>query len=477
VLRKYLSDIAFMQVLNLLIKPVWLLVIDRAVQNILPQAEYGNYFALFNFSLIFFIVLDLGLNGYNTTQMSRNPTKIQHLAGSIVSLKLLLSVVYVGLVFAVGSVLGYGEVEFKLLLFLCLLQILTSFNQYFRTIVASLQFFKLDGVFMVLDRLIIVVLCVILIWGNIPGISLSISLFVYIQILGVATVLLVLVFFLRKHLEAISFSFRLKTLKPILRKSWPFALLVTLMGLFNYIDSVMLKSIKGNEEAGVYAMGYRLFYALLMFAQIFSGVLLPFFSKHLTDRAVVRKIASYTGRLLLFTGLCVSFFTLAYQKELIEILYPNKISAIAQHTLAILMFGFLGSALVLVYGTLLTAGLELKLLNMAAGFTLLLNLILNLVLIPVYGAVGAAAATVASQVLFGITCWMLASKKFSFPTEILLLLRQFIALLLLFIVIVFSKQYFSSIIVHLTMITLSVLLAAYFFKLYEKKSIRSLTRK
>lgn len=34
-LRKYLSDIAFMQVLNLLVKPIWILVIDRAVQNAL----------------------------------------------------------------------------------------------------------------------------------------------------------------------------------------------------------------------------------------------------------------------------------------------------------------------------------------------------------------------------------------------------------------------------------------------------------
>ncbi|MEY2924553.1 MAG: hypothetical protein RLZZ337_1101, partial [Bacteroidota bacterium] len=50
-LKKYLSDIAFMQLLNLLIKPIWILVIDRAVQEALPKSVYGNYFALFNFSI------------------------------------------------------------------------------------------------------------------------------------------------------------------------------------------------------------------------------------------------------------------------------------------------------------------------------------------------------------------------------------------------------------------------------------------
>lgn len=476
-LRKYLSDIAFMQVLNLLIKPIWLLVIDREVQNLLPQDEYGNYFALFNFSLIFFIVLDLGLNGYNTTQMSRDRSRIQDLAGSMVSLKLLLSFGYIALVFLVGAFLGYGAVEFKLLALLCLLQIITSFNQYFRTIVSSLQFFKIDGVFMVLDRLVIVVLCALVIWGNLANLELSIALFIYIQIIGVAVVLVSLIVFLRNHVKTLSLSYRFSELRPILQKAWPFTLLVTLMGLFNYIDSVMLKSIKGNEEAGIYALGYRLFYALLMFAQIFSGVLLPFFSKHLKEQQVIRLIASFTGRLLVFIGVSAAFITLAFRVELIELLYPNKVSGQAQDTLAVLMFGFIGSALVLVYGTLLTAGLELKSLNWAAGCTLVLNLILNTLLIPKFGALGAASATISSQFLFGLTCWLLALKKFDFSLNAGLMLSQFTGLLVLYFSIILAKQYLDTLGVHLAMITLSILLAAYLFKLYDKKSMRSLIRK
>ena len=90
-----------------------------------------------------------------------------------------------------------------------------------------------------------------------------------------------LVVFLRKQLYKIRISFQFHKIIPILKQSWPFALLIMLMGLYNYMDSVMLKLLVGDEEAGVYALGYRLFYALLMFAQIFSGVLLPFFSKNI----------------------------------------------------------------------------------------------------------------------------------------------------------------------------------------------------
>ena len=123
-LKKYLSDIAFMQVLNLLVKPIWILIIDAAVQDVLSPEVYGNYFALFNFSMLFFIVLDLGLNSFNITEVARDNTKIASLAGSILGLKLLLSVVYVGIVFSVGYILGYTSQEFSLLIILCGIQIL-----------------------------------------------------------------------------------------------------------------------------------------------------------------------------------------------------------------------------------------------------------------------------------------------------------------------------------------------------------------
>jgi len=92
-LKKYLSDIAFMQVLNLLIKPIWILLIDAAVQEALPQEVYGNYFALFNFSLLFFIVLDLGLNSLNSNEVEQDKRKIALLTGSIICLIIIVALV------------------------------------------------------------------------------------------------------------------------------------------------------------------------------------------------------------------------------------------------------------------------------------------------------------------------------------------------------------------------------------------------
>lgn len=470
-LKKYLSDIAFMQVLNLLVKPVWILVIDRAVQNTLTQEIYGNYFALFNFSLMFFIILDLGLNGYNTTEISRDTNKIVSFAGNIIGLKILLMILYLIAAFGVGSLLGYNRLEFNLLLILCILQIITSFNQYLRSIVSSLQKFKWDGVFMVLDRVVIISICSVLIWGGISDWELTINRFVYAQLMGVSLVTILLVVFLRKQLSKISISFQFQRIVPILKKSWPFALLIMLMGLYNYMDSVMLKLIIGDEEAGVYALGYRLLYALLMFAQIFSGVLLPFFSKNINDVNVVRQVSNYTSKLLLLIGFSVVFYSYSYGMDIMQLLYPDKATAASSNAFVILMFGFIGSVLVLVYGTLLTAALELKYLNMAAFATLVINLVLNVKLIPQYGANGAAIATLVSQLIFGGVCFMISFQKFNFKLKWVDIFNQLGGVMMLLIIIIYSKQYFDNVLVHSVLIAVVVLLVAYLFKLFNVKHL------
>lgn len=460
-----------MQVLNLLVKPVWILVIDRAVQNALSQEIYGNYFALFNFSLMFFIILDLGLNGYNTTEISRDTNKIVSFAGSIIGLKILLMILYLIAAFGVGSLLGYNRLEFNLLLILCILQIITSFNQYLRSIVSSLQKFKWDGIFMVLDRVVIISICSVLIWGGISDWELTINRFVYAQLMGVSLVTISLVVFLRKQLSKVSISFQFQRIVPILKQSWPFALLIMLMGLYNYMDSVMLKFLIGDEEAGVYALGYRLFYALLMFAQIFSGVLLPFFSKNINDVNVVRQVSNYTSKLLLLIGFSVVFFSYSYGMDIMQLLYPDKATAASSNAFVILMFGFIGSALVLVYGTLLTAALELKYLNLAAFATLVINLVINVKLIPQYGASGAAIATLVSQLIFGGVCFMISFQKFSFKLKWVDIFKQLVGVMTLLIIIINFKQYFDNVLVHSVLIAVVVLFVAYLFKLFSVKHL------
>ena len=86
----------------------------------------------------------------------------------IIGLKIILAVAYVLIILGVGAVLGYTSQEFGLLLILGVIQILTSLTQFFRSIVSSLQRFRVDGIFMVLDRILVILFVAILLWSEIP---------------------------------------------------------------------------------------------------------------------------------------------------------------------------------------------------------------------------------------------------------------------------------------------------------------------
>ena len=54
--KKFLTNLGFLLLVNLLIKPFYILGIDAEVQNAASGGEYGLYFALFNFTFLFNIL-------------------------------------------------------------------------------------------------------------------------------------------------------------------------------------------------------------------------------------------------------------------------------------------------------------------------------------------------------------------------------------------------------------------------------------
>src|SRR5690606_11557829 len=105
--RFFAQNLLFVIAVNLLVKPLWIFMIDRTVQNKVGHADYGMYQALFNLGLVFQILLDFGINSYNSKSLAENPKKIRLLFPPMVSARLALSGFYLIAVTAIGFALGY----------------------------------------------------------------------------------------------------------------------------------------------------------------------------------------------------------------------------------------------------------------------------------------------------------------------------------------------------------------------------------
>ncbi len=238
--KRFLTNLALLVILNLLIKPFWFFGIEVGVQNTVGEEMYGFYFSLFNFTFILNILLDLGINNFNNRAISREHGLLKDYLAAIVPLKVLLSLVYAAAVLLAGKIIGYSEEQFRMLWILILNQFLASYILYLRTNISGLQYFRTDSLLSVMDRSLMILFTGLLLWGNITEQTFRIEWFVYAQTLSYFLTLITVAIIVRYRSGAFMHRINLKRSLEILRMSYPFALLILLMSLFNRVDSVML---------------------------------------------------------------------------------------------------------------------------------------------------------------------------------------------------------------------------------------------
>ncbi|MCK9208874.1 MAG: oligosaccharide flippase family protein, partial [Salinivirgaceae bacterium] len=179
--RKFITNLGLVLFLNLLIKPFWIFGIDRTVQNVVGAEQYGFYFALFNFSLILNILLDLGITNFNSRNIAQHNHLLNKHFSNIIILRALLGVVYFIVSLTIAWLSNYQWDQIKLLLILVFNQFLASFIMYLRSNLSGLHLFKTDSIISVLDRTLMIIFCSFLLWGHITEVPFQIKWFAMAQ--------------------------------------------------------------------------------------------------------------------------------------------------------------------------------------------------------------------------------------------------------------------------------------------------------
>jgi O-antigen/teichoic acid export membrane protein len=417
--RIFFSNVLFSLLLNLLVKPIAIFGIDAQVQNVVGLDQYGLYFSLLSLSLILNILMDLGINNYVIKTVAKNKEEAKSQISSILLLRLLLFLVYIGILFTSAFLLGYDSMSMKLLFFLGLNQLFIVFIAYFRGFFSGLQHYKLDSFFSVFDRIILIITAGSVLLFNM-GYEMSIPLYIQLQTFGYFLTFVLAFIFFKRIVGTILWQIDLLHFKSVLQKSLPFALLIILMSLYTRIDGILLHELgaNGNMEAGIYAKGFRLLDALYMFGMIFAGLLFPMFSNVLQESVQkVRELVLISANFLMSGVIVVVFIIILHAESILQLIYTSDVGA--ELPFIWLMLSFIGIAMNFVFGTLLTANGNLKELNIISAIGVIINVSLNIFLIPKYGAIGAGFTAFVTQMIMAITQFILCAKNFQLPVGLL----------------------------------------------------------
>lgn len=412
--RFFVKNLVFVIAVNLLVKPMWVFVIDRNVQNLVGHADYGTYQALLNLALIFNIILDFGLTYYNTSIISGEPGRLKTLFPVMLSARLTLVLIFGAVVLIAALLLGYSGRELALLGGILLIQSLNSLMLFLRSNVSALHKFKLDAILSVIDRLLMIVLCGFLLFYPPLAASFSIEWFVAAQVVCYAIAVVLGIIVLRRMAGVLfRFSVDTKEIVAIIRKSLPYASLVFLMAIHMRADTILLERMSGVDSkkyAGIYAAGYRLLEVGNMFGIMFSGMLLPMFGRMLARKTDIKPIIRLSVNMLLPVAFIVSGAALFYGTDIMMLLYTNA-DSYSGAVFSWLMACFPAYCVMYVYSTLLTANNDLKLLNKVAIAGVVINLSLNFWLIPEQQALGAAKTAFITQTFLAVLYIFFSGKK------------------------------------------------------------------
>jgi len=357
----------WLQLLNWLVKPLWILWIEREIQLRMGDSWYGVYTLHFNLVLLFAVLLDAGLNTYAAREIAANG-KLGH-PRRMLFLRLGLGLVYVCLVLMVSQM--QSGIQMQFLLFALINQILASVVLMMRAVLQGKQRFVSDSWLSVVDRLVALGVCTWMLRTFTVEMFASeggVLNFQVAQSFGYATALvlgLILVFWRGKStseftsLASDSSNEEKKEVDVIAQKNltqkslgdWSkevvwFGIMALAMSIFTRIDvqmiqwlsaprldgvadlldadAIKLQLAAGYAEIGLYTRGYRLLDAGLIFSALLSTQLLPLFSKRLATGDDNGEVIWMSFRLVLWVSLGAAMGAWFYGEPLINWLYHGQ---------------------------------------------------------------------------------------------------------------------------------------------------------
>jgi len=378
-----------------IISKILQLIIFIYLARTLGNDEFGMFSLGFAFAFLIVIIADFGLESLLVREISRNRNAASKYLSNALMVKILLSIITLIVTYLFLNVMAYSTEVKSVVYILLSFTIIQSFTYLHYSIFRAFEQMHYDASIKILRMLILVGMVFYAIKNNFGLFGASLAFPLTELIVFIITASIVYSKFIK-----ISFRFDYEFSKGMLKKSSLFCLSLVFSGLFIYIDSIMLSKIRSTAEVGIYSAAAYIMLALIFIPVMYGNAIYPVISRfYINSKKSLKFAYEKSFKYMLIIGLPISAGIFVLSEKIILLLYGQQ---------------YMASSMVL---AILSGYLFLRFLNVTSGFTLssinrqgsrvfsqgiaaLTSIVSNLILIPMYGFVGAAIATVVTEIIF-----------------------------------------------------------------------------
>ena len=364
----------------------------------LGDVTFGKYAFAFAFTSLFMILSDMGLSVLSIREIARDTSKAGEYLTNISITKFILSLITIVLIIVTINLMHYPRDTTLAVYIVGGVTVFTSFTSSFRSIFRAFERMEYETITKIVEK--------ILIFGSVmPVLFLGYGLIEVVSAMLVAqalifafTLMVVIKKFTRPKL-----SFDLSLCKSLIKEALPFGLASVFAVIYFQTDTVMLSMMKGDAVVGWYNAAYRLVMGVLFIPGAFVGALYPVLSRYFTSsKDSLMFVYEKSFKFLLMLAIPLGIGTTLLADRIIIFLYGEDF---APSIIALQILIWVASILFIysIVGYTLASINKQLVDTRITAVSALMNVGLNLLLIPTYGYVGAGIASIVSQV-FVFTC-------------------------------------------------------------------------
>jgi len=390
--KKYFSNTSWLFVQKMFFILIGLFFTFWFARYLGPE-QYGIYNYVVSFVGLFGVFSNLGLDKLISKELLTHPHENQQTMGTSFVLRLIGALIILPLIAWSVSMARPGN---ELIFFMVI-------------IVSSAFFFKSMGVIRYCFESRVQAKYNVIIESIVTVISLSIKgLLILLQapLIAFAWVILAesillsigyIYIYLSKSNKLSTWQVSIEKVKYLLKEAWPLILASAAYMIFIRIDQIMLGSMIGDTSVGIYAAAVKISEGWMFIPGIIAASLFPaMINAKKRDYSLYLRRTQHLLNLMAFLGVFVGIGVTILASPFINLVFGENYQESAV-VLIIHIWAMVFNAISIIsFRYFLVEGLQ-KYSFYRAFAGVILNIVLNYFLIPAYGVIGAAIATVISQ--------------------------------------------------------------------------------
>jgi O-antigen/teichoic acid export membrane protein len=381
---------------------------------------FGKYATMLAFFAFFSAIGDFGLYSIATREISRKNADEQWILSRIFTLRLIIScTIFISALLFVWFLPYENDVKVSILIAAAAFIFSSSYgllNGLFQKHIAidKIAIVELSG------KVIQIAIIITVIKLNLGFITVAIALF--------ASMLwnFIFIFILSRKFTKISLKLDKIYWKSFLKESAPMGISAFVTFLYFKVDTILLSFFTTSSDVGIYGAAYKIIETLVFFPAMVIGLMFPLFSRYIfTDKKIFIKLSNIILKIFTLIVIPLVIIVLFLAPDIINIVGGSAFSD-ASGVLQILVFALAFIFFGHLFTNILIAGSHQKKLMFALIIAAIINITANLILIPHYSYMGAAAVSVGTE-LFVVLITLFMSLKYT-PYKITSIKLPFIIL-------------------------------------------------